>query len=86
MKEIDPDCVTTTKEKTISFPLSIQHSDSSLLRVPLSSLSCSIVPVGTATPITTTITTTTHPGVYTIHCSTVSCGHHQIDVLIDSTS
>ena len=91
LKEIDPDCVTTTKEKTISFPLSIQHSDSSLLRVPLSSLSCSIVPVGTATPITTTIATTTHPGVYTIQCSSVSRGHHQInvqvnDVQIDGTS
>ena len=91
VKEIDPVCVTTTKEKTISFPLSIQCSDSSLLRVPLSSLSCSIVPAGRATPITTTITTTTHPGVYTIQCSTVSRGHHQVNaqvnnVQIDSSS
>ena len=86
MKEIDPVCVTTTttKEKTISFPLSIQCSDSSLLRVPLSSLSCSIVPVGTATSITTTITTTTHPGVYTIQCSTVGRGRHQVNVQVNN--
>ena len=84
VKEIDPVCVTSTKEKTISFPLSIQCSDSSLLRVPLSSLSCSIVPVGTATPITTTITTTTHPGVYTIQCSTVSRGRHQVNVQVNN--
>ena len=84
VKEIDPVCVTTTKEKTISFPLSIQCSDSSLLRVPLSSLSCSIVPVGTATPITTTIATTTHPGVYTIQCSPVSRGRHQVNVQVNN--
>ena len=66
-------------------------SDSSLLTVPLSSLSCSVVPVGTATPITATVTTTTHPGVYKIHCSPVTRGRHQVnvqvnDVQIDSTS
>ena len=77
--------------KTVSFPLSIQFCDSSLLTVPLSSLSCSVVPVGTATPITATVTTTTHPGVYTIHCSPVTRGHHQVnvrinDVQVDSTS
>ena len=33
----------TTIEKTVSFPLSIQFCDSSLLTVPLSSLSCSVV-------------------------------------------
>ena len=91
VKKIDSNCVTITKDKAVSFPLSIQLSDSSLLRVPLSSLSCSIVPAGRATPITTTITTTTHPGVYTIQCSTVSRGHHQVNVQvnnvqIDSTS
>ena len=61
----------------VSFPLSIQFSDSSLLTVPLSSLSCSVVPVSTATPITATVTTTIHPGVYTIHCSPVA---HSIQV------
>ena len=77
--------------KTVSFPLSIQFCDSSLLTVPLSSLSCNIVPVGTTTPIIATVTTTTHPGVYTIHCSPVTRGHHQVnvrvnDVQVDSTS
>ena len=73
--------------KTISFPLSIQFCDSSLLTVPLSSLSHSVVPVDTATPITATITTTTHPGVYTIHCSPVTNGHHQVNnVQVDRTS
>ena len=53
------------KEKKVSFPLSMGLADSSgLLTVPVSSLSCSLVPAGKATPITTTVTTITHPGVY----------------------
>ena len=77
--------------KTVLFPLSIQFSDSSLLTVPLSSLSYGVVPVGTTTPITASVTTTTHPGVYTIQCSPVIRGHHQVNVqvnnvLVDSTS
>ena len=74
----------------VTFPLSIQFSDSSLLTVPLSSLSCSVVPVDTTTPITAIVTTTIQPGVYTIHCSPVA---HTIrvnvqvnDVQVDSTS
>ena len=82
VKNINCQHVTTIK-KTVSFPLSIQFSDSSLLTVPLSSLSCSVIPVGTATPITATVTTTTHPGVYTIHCSPVTRGHHQVNVQIN---
>ena len=90
VKKIDHQHITTIK-KTASFPLSIQFSDSSLLTVPLSSLSCSVVPVDTATPITATVTTTTHPGVYTIHCSPVTRGHYEVnvqvnDVQVDSTS
>ena len=90
IKKIDRQQITTT-EKTILFPLSIQFSDSSLLTVPLSSLSCSVVPVGTATPITAKVTPTTHPGVYTVHCSPVTNGYHQVnvqvnDVKVDSTS
>ena len=81
----------TMNNKTVSFPLSIQFCHSSLLSVPLSSLSCSVVPVGTTTPITATVTATTHPGVYTIHCSPVTHGHHQVnvqvnDVQLDGTS
>ena len=90
VKKIDRQHITTIK-KTVSFPLSIQFSDSSLLTVPLSSLSCSVVPVDTTTPITATVTTTTHPGVYTIHCSPVTNGCHQVDIQVndiqvDSTS
>ena len=82
VKKIDHQHI-TTNNKTVSFPLSIQFCDSSLLTVPLSSLSCSVVPVGTTTSITATVTTTTHPGVYTIHCSPVTCGHHHVNVQID---
>ena len=82
VKKIDCRHIKTTK-KTVSFPLSIHFSDSSLLTVPLSSLSCSVVPVGTITPITTTVTTTTHPGVYTIHCSPVTRGRHQVNVQVN---
>ena len=81
----------TMNNKTVSFPLSIQFCDSSLLTFPLSSLSCSVVPVGTTTPITATVTTTTHSGVYTIHCSPITRGNHQVnvqvnDVQVDGTS
>ena len=82
VKKIDRQHITTIK-KTVSFPLSIQFSDSSLLTVPLSSLSCSVVPVGTAIPTTATITTTTHPGVYTIHCTPVTNGCHQVNVRVN---
>ena len=85
VKKIDRQHVTTIK-KTVSFPLSIQFSDSSLLTVPLSSLSCSVVPVGTTTPITATVTTTTHPGVYTVYCSPVTNGCHQVNVQVNNVS
>ena len=90
VKKIDCQHI-TMNNKTVSFPLSIQFCDSSLLTVPLSTLSCSVVPVGTTTPITATVTTTTHPGVYTIHSSPVSHSHHLVnvqvnDVEVNSTS
>ena len=71
----------TIIDKTVSFPLSIQFSDSSLLTVPLSTLCCNVVPVGTTTPIKATVTNSAHPGVYTIHCST--CGYHQVNVQVN---
>ena len=72
-------------------PLSLQFLDSSLLSVPLASLSCSIEPVATGKPVTTVITNTAHPGVYTIHCQSMINGRHQIivrvnDIDIGSTS
>ena len=83
VKKIDCQHITMSN-KIISFPLSIQFCDSSLLTVPLSSLSYSVVPVGTTTPITATVTTTTHPGVYKIHCSPVTRGHLQVNVQVNS--
>ena len=111
VKKIDHRDIKIT-EKGVSFPLSIRFSDSSLLSVPLSSLSCNIVPVNVgemkeederkeeeekeeekekdrAISIVSTITTTNHPGVYTIHCN--ACGRYQVniqvnDVEVDSTS
>ena len=59
------------KQKKISFSLSIEAPDSSLLSVPLFSVRCSLVPVGKGDqPIQTAITTTsTDPGVYRIQCN-----------------
>ena len=73
----------TMNNKAISFPLSIQFCDSSLLTVPLSSLSCNVVSVGIATPITATVTTTTHPGVYTIHCNPITRGCCKVNVQVN---
>ena len=82
VKNIDHQHI-TMNNKTVSFPLSIQFRESGLFTVPPSSLSCSVIPVCTATPITATVTTTTHPGVYTIHCNPVTSGHHQVNVQIN---
>ena len=83
VKKIDCQHI-TMNNKTVSFPLSIQFSDSSLLTFPLSLLSCSVVPVGTNTPITATVNATTHPGVYTIHCSPVTNRCHQVNVRVNN--
>ena len=81
VKNIDHQHI-TVKNKTVSFPLSIQFSNSSLT-VSLSSLSCSVIPFGTTTLITATVTTTTNPGVCTIHCSPVTHGHHEVNVQVN---
>ena len=83
IKKIDRQHI-TMNNKTVSFSLSIQFSDSSLLTVPLSSLSCSIVPFDTNTPISATVTTTSHPGVYTIHCSPLTTRCHQVNVRVNN--
>ena len=90
VKKIDCHDITII-DKTVSFPLSIQSFDSSLLTVPLSSLSCSVVPVGTTTPIKATVIVTTHPGVYIIHFNPVKYRHYQVnvqvsDIQVESTS
>ena len=82
VKKIDRSQITCEKER-VSFPLSLELPNSSLLTVPLSSLSCSVVSTD-YTPINTTVTTTEHPGVYRIHCSPVMNGPHQVNVQVNN--
>ena len=72
------------EEKKASFSLSMEGPDSSLVSVPVSSLKCSLVPVGKGDePIDTTVTTTsTHPGVYRIHCNPSTSGTHTVKVQV----
>ena len=72
------------KEQKSSFSISMEASDSTLLPVPVSSLRCSLVPVGKGDePIHTTVTTTsTHPGVYRIHCNPSTRGTHTVKVQV----
>ena len=72
------------KEKKVSFSLSMKAPDSSLVSVPVSSLKCSLVPVGKGgRPIHTPVTTTsTHPGVYRIHCNPSTHGTHTVKVQV----
>ena len=78
------------KEKKFSFSLSLEAPPVS---VPISSLRCSLVPVGKGDdPIHTTVTTTsTHPGVYRIHYNPSARGTHTVkvqvyDVKLEDTS
>ena len=83
VKKIDH-CQITCEKERVSFPLSLElPNSSSLLTVPLSSLSCSVVSTDN-TPINTTVTTTDHPGVYRIHCSPVMNGPHQVNVQVNN--
>ena len=82
VKKIDR-CQITYEKERVSFPLSLELPNSSLLTVPLSSLSCSVVSADNA-PINTTVTTTEHPGVYRIHCSPVVNGPHQVNVQVNN--
>uniref|UniRef100_A0A1X7UVA7 RING-type domain-containing protein n=1 Tax=Amphimedon queenslandica TaxID=400682 RepID=A0A1X7UVA7_AMPQE len=68
--------------KAALFSLSMEAPDSCLLCVPLSSLRCSLVPVGKGhKPIDTTVTTTsTDPGVYRIQCNPSTRGTHTVKV------
>uniref|UniRef100_A0A1X7V9Q2 RING-type domain-containing protein n=1 Tax=Amphimedon queenslandica TaxID=400682 RepID=A0A1X7V9Q2_AMPQE len=72
------------KVKKISFSLSLEAPDSSLLSVPLSFLRCSLVLVGKGDqPIHTTVTTTsTDPGVYRIQCNPSTSGTHTVKVQV----
>uniref|UniRef100_A0A1X7TUV8 RING-type domain-containing protein n=1 Tax=Amphimedon queenslandica TaxID=400682 RepID=A0A1X7TUV8_AMPQE len=72
------------KEKKVSFSLSMEAPDSSILCVPVSSLKCSLVPVGKGDqPVHTTVTTTsTDPGVYRIQCNPSTSGTHTVKVQV----
>ena len=81
------------EKNKFSFSLSMEAPDSSLLSVPLSSLRCSLVPVGKGDqPIHTTVTnTSTDPGVYRIQCNPSTRGTHTVkvqvyDVQLEDTS
>ena len=81
INEISPNHI-TINNKTAFFPFSITDPDSSLLNVPLSSLSCSLVPViGEAAPIKAIVTNAVEPGVYILHCN--SCGHQNINIQVN---
>ena len=68
------------KEKKFSFSLSMEAP---LVSVPVSSLRCSLVPVGKGDePIDTTVTTTSTPGVYRIHCNPSTRGTHTVKVQV----
>ena len=74
----------TPAGKAVSFSLSMEAPDSSVLCVPLSSLRCSLVPVGKGhEPIHTTVTTTsTDPGVYRIQCNPSTSGTQTVKVQV----
>ena len=76
------DCITLAG-KSVLFTLSMEAPDSSPLSVPLSSLRCSLVPVGKGRPVRTTVTTiSTDPGVYRIQCNPSTHGTHTVKVLV----
>ena len=62
------------------FPLSIVTQDSCHLSVQPSSLKCSLVPVNQ--PIHTTVTSS-HPGVYRIHCNSSTRGGYTVKMKVD---
>ena len=67
----------------LSFSISLEAPDSSLVSIDPSGLECSLVPVGKGNePIDTTVTTT-HPGVYRIHCNPSTRGTHTVEVQVD---
>ena len=72
------------KDGKASFSLSLEAPDSSLMSVPLSFLSCSLVPVGRDDQLihTTVTTTSTDPGVYMIQCNPKTSGAYTIKIQV----
>ena len=73
------------KEKMISFSLVVEAPDSLPLFTPLSSIECSVAPVGKvkSKPTQTTMTATDEPGTYHMHCNS-SSGTYRIDVQVQN--
>ena len=64
----------------LSFSISLEAPDSSLVPIDSSDLECSLVPIGKGNePIHTTVTTT-RPGVYRIQCDPSTRGTHTVKV------
>ena len=74
--------IVISKDK-ISFPLSIEKDDFSILEVPLSSLHCKVVTTNN-TLITTNVTARMEPGIFEVHCSPVARGKHQVNVHVNN--
>lgn len=81
------------KQRNFLFSLTIEAPDSSLLSVPLSSLRCTLVPIGKSDkPVHTTVTTTgTDSKAYRIQCNLSTSGTHTLkvqvhDVQLEDTS
>ena len=66
--------------ETFCFPFSIATKNSCHLSVQPSSIKCSLVPVNQ--PIPTTVTST-HPGVYRIHCNSSTRGAYTVKMQVD---
>ena len=64
----------------LSFSISLEAPDSSLVSIDPSVLECSLVPVGKGDEPIHTAVTTTRPGVYRIHCDPSTRGTHTVKV------
>ena len=69
-------------EDDLSFSISLEAPDSSLVSIDHSVLECSLVPVGKGDEPIDTAVTTTHPGVYRIHCDPSTRGTHTVEVQV----
>ena len=77
------DVIHDPKENELKFLLTVIAPDTSVLSVPLSSISCSLVPVGKESPIHTTVTVfSTCPQVYAVQCNPSTRGTHLVAVQV----
>ena len=85
VKKIIPNLHLSNRER-LSFSLSIEAPDLSLLSVPLSSLKCSLQSEGTdEQPVQAAVTTSAHPGVYRmyVYCRTYFRGNYTVKVQVN---